>query len=228
MKRIFMRPIGLAVFLLLATAIPIVTATVTMFQISTGQLQGVSVKFAAVPWSLFVHSLGGVLFGLLGPVQFAGVLQRRFGRLHRLTGRVFVAAGLVLALSSLRLLAEFPTPSTWVLTTARLAAGAALAAALITALVAIRLRDIPRHRAWMIRAYAIGMGAATISFIMLPIFLITGEAVKGYASDLLFVLSWVINLTIAEWVIRRGNPRLIPLRKSVSPAPPLHLPTSLR
>ena len=203
MKRIFMRPIGLAIFLLFATAIPIVMATVTMYQIPTGQLQGVSIKFAAVPWSLFVHSLGGVLFGLLGPLQFAGVLKRRFGRLHRVTGRVFVAAGLMLALSSLRLLAEFPHPSTWVLTSARLAAGAGLAAALITALVAIGRRDIARHRAWMIRAYAVGMGAATISFIMLPIFLITGEPVEGYAADLLFVLSWVINIVIAEWVIRR-------------------------
>ena len=207
MPRIFMRPIALAVFLLLATAIPIVMATVTMYQIQTGQLQGVSIKFAAVPWSLFVHSLGGVLFGLLGPVQFAGVLQRRFGRLHRLTGRVFVAAGLVLALSSLRLLVEFPAPSTWILTASRLAAGAGLAAALITALMAVRRRDIARHRAWMIRAYAIGMGAATISFIMLPIYLINGELVKGYASDLLFVLSWVINLSIAEWVIRRTKSR---------------------
>ena len=228
MKRIFMRPVGLAIFLLLATAIPIVMAALTMYQIPTGQLQGVSIKFAAVPWSLFVHSLGGVLFGLLGPVQFAGVLQRRFGRLHRLTGRVFVAAGLVLALSSLRLLVEFPAPSTWILTAARLAAGAGLAAALITALMAVRRRDIPRHRAWMIRAYAIGMGAATISFIMLPIFLITGKAVEGYASDLLFVLSWVINLSIAEWVIRRAATRFTPSRKSAPHAPPLHLPTSLR
>lgn len=208
MKRIFMRPVGLAIFLLLATAIPIVTASLTMYQIPTGKLQGASTKFEAVPWSLFVHSLGGVLFGLLGPLQFAGVIKRRFGRLHRVTGRVFVAAGLLLALSSLRLLAEFPTPSTWVLTIARLAAGVGLAAAMITALVAVLRRDIPRHRAWMIRAYAVGMGAATISFIMLPIFLITGNAVEGYAADMLFVLSWVINITIAEWVIRRtANPQ---------------------
>ena len=203
MPRIFARPIGLALFLLLATAIPIVTASLTMYQIPTGQLQGASIKFEAVPAVLFFHSLGGVLFGLLGPVQFAGVLKRRYGRLHRVTGRVFVAAGLLLAMSSLRLLAEFPTPSTWVLTTARLAAGAGLATALITALVAIRQHDVTRHRAWMIRGYAIGMGAATISFIMLPIFLITGKVVEGYLADLLFVLSWVINLTIAEWVIRR-------------------------
>ena len=135
--------------------------------------------------------------------------------MHRLTGRVFVAAGLVLALSALRLLAEFPAPSTWILTSARLAAGAGLAAALITALVAVRRLNIARHRAWMIRAYAIGMGAATISFIMLPIYLITGKAVEGYASDLLFLLSWVINLSIAEWVIRRTAKPLVAVTAAV-------------
>ena len=69
-------------------------------------------------------------------------------------------------------------------------------------------------RSWMIRAYAIGMGAATISFIMLPIYLITGAPLKGYAADLMFVLSWVINLSIAEWVIRRAA-----VRKPQTPQP---------
>ena len=80
-----------------------------------------------------------------------------------------------------------------------------MSGALIWALVAIRHGNVARHRAWMIRAYAVGMGAATISFIMLPIFLITGKAVQGYGADLLFVASWGINVAIAEWVIRRGK-----------------------
>ena len=56
--------------------------------------------------------------------------------------------------------------------------------------------------------------AIPISFIMLPIYLITGEPVEGYAADLLFVLSWGINLSIAEWVIRRRK-----FRKPQTPMP---------
>ena len=225
MPRILARPIWLACILLIATFIPIVTAAIRVYEIPAGKLPDDAIKFAAVPVSLFVHALGGMLFGLLGPLQFAGVLKRRFGRLHRITGRIFVVCGLMLGLSSLRLLAEFPDGSTWVLVSARLVAGLAMSGALIWATFAIWRGNVAQHRAWMIRAYAIGMGPATISFIMLPIFLITGEAPKGYAADMLFVVSWGINIAIAEWAIRRGQIRPKPQRISAPPAPPPHQPS---
>ncbi len=229
MPRIFARPLWLAIFLLIATFIPIIAATLTMYQIAADRLPETSIKFAVVPGPLFFHALGGVLFGLLGPLQFAGVLKRRFGRLHKITGRIFVASGLLLGLSSLRLLAEFPDASTWVLLSARLAAGLGMSVALIWAILAIRRGRVARHRAWMIRAYAVGMGSATISFIMLPIFLITGKPVEGYAADLLFVASWVINIAIAEWVIRQGGRVAVTARhKSPLTVPPPPLPSSLR
>ena len=228
MPRILVRPLWLASFLLIATSIPIITAALKLYQIPTGQLPDDAVKFATVPWSLFGHALGGMLFGLLGPLQFAGVLKRRFGRLHRITGRVFVASGLLLGLSSLRLLAGFPDASTWILVSARLVAGLGLSLALIRAIVAIRQGNVTRHRAWMIRAYAVGMGPATISFLMLPIFLITGEPLEGYIADLLFVASWVINIVIAERVIGRAKPGPTHLGKSPRPLPPPFLPSSLR
>jgi Predicted membrane protein (DUF2306) len=205
MQRLFARPMVLVFTLLLATIIPTVSAALRIYQIPLGLLPQDAIKFTAVPWSHFVHALGGLLFGLLGPLQFASALKQRFGRLHRISGRVFVAAGLLLGLSSLRLVTVFPDYSTWLLATARFIAGVALCTSIILALLAIAKRRVEQHRAWMIRAYAIGMGPAAISFIMLPIFLIRGEAPTGYAADLLFVLSWVINLSIAEWIIRRGK-----------------------
>ena len=57
----------------------------------------------------------------------------------------------------------------------------------------------------MIRAYAIGMGSGTVAFVMLPIYLVTGEPVTGLWSDLVFVGSWGANLLVAEWVIARGR-----------------------
>jgi hypothetical protein len=70
---------------------------------------------------------------------------------------------------------------------------------------AARRRDIPTHKVWMIRAYAIGMGSATVSFFALPVYLVTGEPVVGVTADMLFVWSWALNLWIAERVIRRGG-----------------------
>jgi len=197
-------PKRLTLLLWLLTAIPILFAIVRMGQIAGAALPEDAVKFAATPLGLFLHALGGALFGILGPIQFARVMKRRFGRLHRVLGRVFVGAGALLAVSSLRLLWAFPITSTPLLDWARLLAGLGLGAALWLAVTAARRRDIPTHKAWMIRAYAIGMGSATVSFLMLPIFLVTGEPVVGILADMVFVCSWVLNLWIAERVIRRG------------------------
>jgi hypothetical protein len=202
MTRIFQRPMTLALLLFLATFIPITSAPLRIFQVLTDQLPPDAIRFNAVPWALLLHSLGGMTFGLLGPLQFSRAVKNRFGKFHRISGRIFVLAGMMLALSALRLLVEFPNSSTWVLVTARAVAGLGLMATLTLALIAIMNRDIAQHRNWMIRAYAIGMGAATIAFIQLPIFLIRGKALEGYFADSLFVLSWVINLTLAELVIR--------------------------
>ena len=207
MTRFLRRPLLLAIILFVATFIPIASAPLRMFQILTDQLPADAIKFTTVPWTLFFHSLAGLAFGLAGPLQFAGALKFRFGRLHKIMGRIFVIAGLFLALSALRLLFEFPHDSTWVLVTARALAALGMLLAITLALSAVWDRNFAKHRAWMIRTYALGMGPAAISFIMLPIFLIRGKALEGYLADSLFVLSWVINLTLAETTIRHIESR---------------------
>jgi uncharacterized membrane protein len=202
MTRTFQRPIPLAILLFVITFIPIASTPIRMFQILTDQLPLDAIKFTAVPWALFMHSLGGLAFGLTGPLQFTGALKLRFGRLHRMTGRIFVVAAVFLALSALRLLFQFPHDSTWILVSARAAASLGMLLGVTLALNAVWKRNFNQHRSWMIRTYALGMGSATISFIQLPIFLVRGQALQGYFADSLFVLSWVINLITAEIIIQ--------------------------
>jgi Predicted membrane protein (DUF2306) len=209
MTRFLRRPLSLAIILFVATFIPIASAPLRMFQILTDQLPDDAIKFTIVPWTLFFHSLGGMAFGLAGPLQFSGALKFRFGWLHKIMGCIFVIAGLFLALSGLRLLIEFPQDSTWVLVSARAVAALGMMLTITLALSAVWDRNFAQHRAWMIRTYALGMGPASISFIMLPIFLIRGKALEGYLADSLFVLSWVINLTIAEIIIRHIESRSV-------------------
>ena len=87
----------------------------------------------------------------------------------------------------------------------RLVFASSMAACLVLGFTAIRRRDIPTHRAWMIRAYALGLGAGTQVFTEG-----IAEAVFGTGSlsgDLAKGAAWVINLAIAERVIRRPAPR---------------------
>ena len=85
---------------------------------------------------------------------------------------------------------------------------AALIAALALGVAAARGCDMPRHRAWMIRAYAIGMGQGTVALVMFPLYLVTGEPPTGLTTDIVVVSMWLLNIALGEWVIRRmSSPR---------------------
>ena len=73
---------------------------------------------------------------------------------------------------------------------------------ILAAIRAILVRDIARHRANMIRAYAIAANAGTIAFVYIPIMLIMGDT-GPFIEENTQVLGWFINLAVAEWIIRR-------------------------
>jgi hypothetical protein len=70
--------------------------------------------------------------------------------------------------------------------------------------VAIRRQDILQHRAWMTRAYAIGLGAGTQVLTGMIGALVFGTP-NELENALLMGAGWVINLAIAEWSIRRRS-----------------------
>ena len=62
-------------------------------------------------------------------------------------------------------------------------------------------RDVVTHGAWMTRGYALGQGAGTQALILGPFLVIGMTSVTARA--LLMGLAWVLNLAVAEWVVRR-------------------------
>lgn len=203
MLRLFARPLPLLALLALCTAIPVMVAALRMIQIPAGTLPQDALRFAAAPGWHFIHSLGGVAFGLLGPLQFLRALRRRFGRLHRLAGRAFVLAGAALAFGGIGLWLAVDSIATPLLDGARLIASAALLWALWRGIDNARRGWRTGHRDWMIRAYAIGMGSGTVGLVMGPLYLIAGEPLTGWLADAVFVGWWLFNVALAEWVIRR-------------------------
>jgi hypothetical protein len=141
------------------------------------------------------------VFALVGAFQFLPRLRRRGW--HRRAGRVLVAAGLVVVTSAFELTLFYEAqPGTGDLLYAfRLVVGSAMAACLVLGFVSIRRRDVAAHRAWMIRAYALGLGAGTQVFTegfggaLFGTGVLVGDLAKG--------AGWLINLAVAEWVIRR-------------------------
>ena len=205
MFRFFQRPIPLGLLLAFLPAIPILSSLALMFQIPSGTYAEDSAHLAVAPISLFVHALAGFAFGITGPVQFVRALRNRFGALHRALGRIFVLSGAVIGLSGLSILAQVTSQRTPMVDIARGFFGLALLIALAMAMVAIRNRDFLRHRAWVIRSYAIGMGLGTVALVFIPLYIVTGQPPIGLTSDILLVVTWLLNIAVAEVIIRRSS-----------------------
>jgi hypothetical protein len=74
---------------------------------------------------------------------------------------------------------------------------------------AVMRRDIPCHRAWMMRSYALGLGAGTQVFTHIPWFLF--PSIQGELARTLSVSAgWAMNMVVAEWLISRGLRRRSP------------------
>lgn len=199
----FRKSITVPITLLFFSLVTILIAVVQAFQIPFGALPLDSSRLEAAPFSHFIHVVGGALFGLIGPLQFGRVLAGKYGRIHRVMGRVFLAAGAALSISSLTLLWSFPSSHSVLVSGGRLVFGIALAIALVFAMSAIKARNFKKHRDWMIRAYALGIGATAISMIFIPIYAITGKPPTGLFADIIFIGSWALCVALAEYIVRR-------------------------
>ncbi|HYV45078.1 MAG TPA: DUF2306 domain-containing protein [Myxococcaceae bacterium] len=169
------------------------------------------VRFFAAPIPVVVHIIGASLFCVLGALQFAPAFRRRSPRWHRLAGRVLVAGGLAAALSGLWMTVFYPPGQGdgALLFVFRLFFGSGMAASLVLGFVAARRRDFASHRAWLARAYAIGMGAGTQALLGLPLTLIFGPPGVPLRTTFMFA-GWALNLALAEWglQVRRAHAEL--------------------
>ncbi len=205
--------------LIALVVIPVVAGVLRLVQLSGGAVTlPPNPRFDASPVPVVVHIVGAVVFALLGAFQFVPRLRRRGRAWHRRAGRVVVLAGLAVALSALWLNQFFPRAhaTRGIVYPLRLLFGVALVVTLILGFRAVRRRHFARHRAWMIRSFAIALVAGTQVFT-----LGFGGAVFGtgdLAQALMLVAAWGINLTFAEWVIRRPARRRRPARLRPAPA----------
>jgi uncharacterized membrane protein len=158
---------------------------------------------------LVVHIFTAAVALVLGPLQFIPRIRAR-RRVHRTIGRIYLLAGVLpsalatipVALWSGRIVTQIGLTTAgilWLITGA-------------LAYRAARRRDFASHRAWMMRNYALTFLAVT-SRVLIPAFLLAqipfGGANVENVTALIPVgqtLGWIVNLIIAEFLIRRRIP----------------------
>jgi uncharacterized membrane protein len=196
------------VALLALSLVPVAAGAVRLVQLAGGpELIPADQRFTDFPIPLVVHIVGATTYAVVGAFQFVPRFRRRHLDWHRRVGRVLAVAGLLVAASAVWMTLFYARqPGTGDLLYAlRLLFGSAMTACLVLGVTTVRRGDVASHRAWMIRAYAIGLAAGTQAFtIGIGAALIGTGGVRG---DLGSAAGWVVNLAVAEWLIRRPGRR---------------------
>lgn len=165
-------------------------------------------RFVQAPVPVVVHIVAAIVFSFLGALQFAPTLRRRGARWHRRAGVLVAVAGLVSAASGAWMTHayELPAADSDLLGAFRDLFAAAMIASILLGVRAARQGRFRIHGAWMMRAYAIGLGAGTQVLTHLPWFALVGETTAG-PRTVLMVAGWAINLAVAERAIRHRRRR---------------------
>ncbi|MFC7535238.1 DUF2306 domain-containing protein [Actinoplanes sp. GCM10030250] len=208
--------------LLLLSAIPVVAGSLRLTELAGGaSTLPDSDRITSLPVPVAIHIISVTVFSILGAFQFAPSFRRRRRGWHRAAGRVVLPCGIVAALSGLWLtlfLPRSPADSA-LLAVIRVAVAAAMVTFLVLGYRAVRRREFTRHRAWMIRGYAIGLGAGTQAFTQAPWLILIGTLTPA-GKVVTLTAGWLINILAAEWIIRRGRTGRVARRlPGLEPAP---------
>jgi uncharacterized membrane protein len=199
--------ITVAILILIVLGFAALRLSVDVPSITAGTLPDdpYDARFVRHPWLTYLHIGPGVLYMLGATLQLAYWFRRRHYSVHRRLGRIMLAAGLLTGASAVVIGLLFPFCGL-----AELAAtvlfGAWFLACLVLAFRAIRVDDIVRHRRWMIRAFAIGVGVGTIR-IWIAVFQLTGLLTFPAAFGPAFWISFTLHALAAElWLRARPLP----------------------
>ena len=184
--------------------IPVVAGLVRLTLLAAGgPFTPENARFFGAPIPVVLHIVSVTIYSLLGAFQFAPGFRRRWPDWHRAAGRILVAAGVAAALSGIWMAMFYvivPADSA-LLHGLRLFFGSAMALSILLGLLAIRRRDVAGHQDWMLRAYATALGAGTQALIQIPPLLLFGEP-DDLSRALMMGAGWLVNLAVAEWLIR--------------------------
>lgn len=185
--------------LLALSAVPVGAGAVRLLELAgRPEVTIDNARFVTAPLPITLHITSSAAFAIAGALQFSPRLRRR--RWHRRAGWVALPAGVLSASTGLwlSLASDLPVRDGDLLRLFRVGFGAAMVGSLACGAAALRRRDVSAHRAWLSRAYAIGLGAGTQALVLGPWIAGRGEPAGATRAWLMFA-GWAINLGLVEW-----------------------------
>ena len=153
-------------------------------------------------WWLVGHLLGGGVALILGPFQFSNTFRNRFMTLHRNLGKVFIIGILIGSLSAIYM-SFYVAPQvniSWSISLFVLAL--VWLVSVFMAYRMIRLRRVPQHKEWMIRAYIITVAFVLFRFLNEASFIRELMPTFEERGATCIWLSWAVPLFFSEVVLQ--------------------------
>jgi uncharacterized membrane protein YsdA (DUF1294 family) len=198
---------SITLFLVLIGVVIVIRRTMHLFLTSPApsrfpEAAEMDAGFARHRLLTMLHIVPGLLFILLGPLQFVRSLRVRWPGLYRWSGRVFLVSGMIVGITALVMSPQLAIGGANETAAATLFA-LVLLFSLIKAYLYIRARNVALHREWMIRAFAVGLAVATVRPIV-GVFFATRSITHLSPRDFFgtaFWLGFTIQLMAAEiWI----------------------------
>jgi len=161
-------------------------------------------RASEIPFPIILHILSSFLFCLFGAIQFLPSIRLKHPAAHRAVGRIVAVAGCLSAGSGLWMTHFYSFPISLqgnLLYWTRIILSTLMFYFIVWSVLAIRSRKVFQHSAYMLRAYAIGQGASTQTFIGIGWMILYGTEATGLLRDVMMVLAWALNMLIAEALI---------------------------
>jgi uncharacterized membrane protein YozB (DUF420 family) len=194
------------VFFLIAVVLvfAVIRVTIDSQNIATGVIPAEGEfdrRYAQYPIPAYAHIIPGVVYLVLAPFQISRRFRNRHLDLHRKMGRILVPIGILSGVVGV-IFGFFFSFGGFAEASAAVVFGTWFVIALSLAYSYIRAGDTVRHRRWMIRAFAIGLGVGTIR-IWVGLLEATGMLEFDDAFGAAFWLAWTMHVLAAELWLRR-------------------------
>lgn len=183
-------------WLLLLAVVSLPVFIVVELPLLLGQDAEWSARIEPYEWLLHLHAVAGVAAMTTGAFQLVSVVRDNYPRLHRRLGYVYLACTVIAAPVAIWIAVRYIDPAEglalatqgvlWLFTT-------------VAALLAIRARDVPTHRLWMARSYALTLTFVLVRFTTSVLGLQLPEEAGGAAA--MIWLSTILVVLAADSIV---------------------------
>ena len=161
--------------------------------------------FERFPWAVKLHVVLGGIYLAFGALQYSTSIRGKAIWWHRSVGRVLAVFALVTGATAIFVGIVMPFSGPIEQITMAIF-GSYYIYAVSTAWRRVRGGDIAGHRAWMIRAYALGSSVVTMRLIFIPALILTEATTDAEAATLSimsFLSAFLLHIIAGEiWLWR--------------------------